>query len=341
MPCRDIIVIGASAGGVEALSELIGRLPADIPAALFVVLHVPTHGKSAMPKILSRSGPLLASHPKNGTAIAHGHVYVAPPNYHLLVKHDHIGLVRGPRENSHRPAIDPLFRSAARAYGRRVVGVVLSGLLDDGTAGLLAIKACGGVALVQDPDEALFTGMPSSAIENVAVDSVLPLSGLASELVRLAHESVSEEAFVPESVEFETDIAQMDRKFAGDNRPGTLSGFGCPECGGTLWELADGRLLRFRCRTGHAYSIDSLLAEQSNALEEALWTALRALEENAALARRLAERAQARNYTRTAERFELQVREAERRVEVVRHLLEGDLTKMLPGAADTTTVESE
>ncbi|MBC8122801.1 MAG: chemotaxis protein CheB [Gemmatimonadaceae bacterium] len=341
MPCRDIIVIGASAGGVEALSQLIGSLPADLPAALFVVLHVPTHGKSAMPKILNRSGPLLASHPKDGEAIVHGHVYVAPPDYHLLVKHDHIALVRGPRENSHRPAIDPLFRSAARAYGRRVVGVVLSGLLDDGTAGLLTIKEHGGTALVQDPDDALFTGMPRSAIENVKVDSVLSLSGLASELVRLAYEPVEEIDSVSD-LKFETDIVQVDLSLPNSKRPGTLSGFGCPDCGGTLWEINDGQMLRFRCRTGHAYSVDSLLAEQSDALEEALWTALRALEENAALARRLAERARARNYTRTAERFDLQVREAEQRVEAVRRLLlEGTLTRTPPTRNEPPTLELE
>lgn len=173
MQGHDIIVVGASAGGVEALSELIRNLPPDLPAAIFVVLHIPRQGTSILPKILNRrlqkrqGASLMAAHPQDGDAIQHGRIYVAPPDRHLIVKEGYVRLVRGPQENSHRPAVDPLFRTAARVYGPRVVGVVLSGTLDDGTAGLVAVKKRGGVAVVQNPDEALYSGMPNSAIENL------------------------------------------------------------------------------------------------------------------------------------------------------------------------------
>ena len=188
IPGRDIIVIGASAGGVEALSQLARHLPADLPAAVFVVLHVPPYSPGLLPRILSRSRTLPASHPADGEAIRNGRITIAPPDHHLLLEGGRIRLTRGPRENGHRPAVDPLFRTAACSFGPRVVGVVLSGTLDDGTAGLAAIKQRDGVAVVQDPDEALYTGMPRSAMESVAVDYCLPINGIAELLVRLARE---------------------------------------------------------------------------------------------------------------------------------------------------------
>ena len=191
MADHDIVVVGASAGGVEALTNLVAALPADLPASLFVVLHVPATGTSTLPDILSRSGPLPASHAKDGEPIEQGRVYVAPPDHHLLLRDDHVHLARGPRENGHRPAVDPLFRSAAWEHSTRVVGVVLSGALDDGTAGLLAIKARGGVAVVQQPEDALYAGMPNNAIEHVEVDHVLPAAAIAGMLARLAAEPAS------------------------------------------------------------------------------------------------------------------------------------------------------
>src|SRR6476469_2300753 len=197
MPRHDIIVIGASAGGVEALINLVKNLPAELPAAIFIVVHIPAHSKSVLPNILTRAGSLRACHPQDGAKIENGEIYVAPPDYHLLVKQGYVTVARSARENSHRPAVDPLFRSSARVYGRRVVGVVLSGALDDGTAGLLAVKQRGGVAIVQDPAEAMFTGMPTSAIENVDVDSILPITAIASRLVSLAQEPVEGEEADP------------------------------------------------------------------------------------------------------------------------------------------------
>ncbi len=327
---HDIIVVGASAGGVEALAEVASRLPADLPAAVFVVLHVPAYGTSVLPSILSRRGPLPARHPADGEEIQHGRIYVAPPDYHLIVREGRIGLTRGPAENGHRPAIDTLFRSAARAYGPRVAGVILTGTLDDGTAGLQAVKMRGGLGLVQDPEEALFAGMPRSALENVAVDYVLPLSQLVPTLVRLAHEPVPQgENAVPTNpalvtqLETETEIAALDMDAIEAPRVGQPSPYACPDCHGVLWEVKEGDLLRFRCRVGHAFSPESLLASQSGNLEEALWIALRALEETAALAERLQERALGRGHALAAGRFQEQAGDARQRAEIIRQALLG------------------
>src|SRR5437870_1151500 len=193
MSGHDIIAIGASAGGVDALVKVVKDLPAHLPAAVFVVLHIPAQSPSMLPDILNRAGPLRAVHPEDNTEIKHGHIYIAPPDHHLLLDKDHIHIARGPKENRHRPAVDPLFRSAALAYGPRVVGIVLTGVLDDGTAGLRAVKRYSGIAIVQDPDEAIYPGMPLSAIEHVQVDHILPLAAIGPLLVRLASEPRSEE----------------------------------------------------------------------------------------------------------------------------------------------------
>ena len=323
MPGRDVIVIGASAGGVDALKQLAQGLPADLPAAVFVVLHVPAQGPSVLPRILSRAGPLPASHPADGEEIRHGRVYVAPPDFHLLVKPGHVRVARGPRENGHRPAADALFRTAARSYGPRVVGVVLSGVLDDGTAGLTAVKQAGGLAVVQHPDDALYDGMPRSALDNVAIDHCLPVADLPALLVRLANEPVPEAAPGPSAdLEKEADMAELEPGAThSHDRPGTPSAFGCPDCGGVLWELHDGELLRFRCRVGHAWSSESLLAKQSDGLEAALWVALRALEEQAALSDRMAQRASGRGQAAAATHFRNQAADATQHAEAVRQVL--------------------
>src|SRR5207248_1020910 len=214
MPGHDLIVVGASAGGIEALQQLLGELPADLPAALCVVVHIPANSPGVLPRILSRAGPLPAAHPLDGEPLRYGRVYVAPPDQHLLLRRGALCLTRGPRENGHRPAVDPLFRSAALALGRRVVGVVLSGNLDDGTAGLQAVKRRGGVTVVQDPADALFTGMPESAVQNVRIDHVLPVAAIAPLLVQLAQQTASEEGatVMPEEMENEARIADMDQE---------------------------------------------------------------------------------------------------------------------------------
>jgi two-component system chemotaxis response regulator CheB len=339
MPSHDIIVIGGSAGGVEAVAALVADLPTHLPAALFVVIHFPPHSTSRLPDILARAGPLPAMHAVDGKEIAPGRIYVALPDQHLLLAPGRMMLSRGPHENGHRPAIDTLFRSAARAYGRRVIGVLLSGSLDDGTAGLQAIKMRGGLAIVQDPKTALFPGMPTSAIEQAAVDYVLPVSAIPPKLAQLAVERIAAGVAASSSVlDQEVAMASMDATDLEQGEPvGTPAVFACPECHGTLWEIQEGDLTRFRCRVGHAYSADSLLAKQSEALEAALWAALRALEEKASLADRIAERARLRHHTfHVVSRFEEQAREATDQAALVRAVLMRDKPFVEPSGQEAT-----
>lgn len=327
MQGRDIIVVGASAGGVEALKILVSLIPADIPAAIFVVLHVPPKGTSILPQILTRSGRLPAHHAIDGETIRPGRIYVAPPDVHLMVHDGAIQLARGPKENGHRPSVDVLFRSATRVYGPRVAGVILSGALDDGSAGLLAVKRRGGVAVVQDPADALYPAMPLNALGTVEVDHTLPVAEMGDLLDRLARDPVPDEGgeAMPEpsdEMAYEDEIAAFDQEaIQSDQRPGRPSGFGCPDCGGSLWELHGDELVRFRCRVGHAWSAGSLIAKQSEALEEALWVALRALEERADLAHRLARRLQKRGVARLAARYQEQRAECKRQADLVREIL--------------------
>jgi two-component system chemotaxis response regulator CheB len=325
MAGHDIIVVGASAGGVEALSELVKNLPSNLNAAVFIVLHVPSHGTSVLPSILNRAKTLLTHHAKDGQAIVPGRIYIAPPNYHLLVKDGYVNVSKGATENSHRPAIDPTFRTAARAYGRRVVGVILTGTLDDGTAGLMAVKRRSGVAVVQDPDDAMYSGMPQSAIANVNnIDFILPLSSIPAVLVNLVNTPISDapEEPVPPEMEYESNIAELHMEAINSNeKPGRSANLGCPSCGGTLWEIEENDLLRYRCRTGHAFSVESLLAEQSDALEEALWIALRALEEKSALTQRMAKRMRDRNQILSASRLEAEEEAINQRATIIRDTL--------------------
>jgi two-component system chemotaxis response regulator CheB len=345
MSGHDIIVIGASAGGVETLSQLVGDLPKDLPAAIFIVVHFPRWGKSVLPDILNRKGDLPAAHATDSEVIVPGRIYVAPPDYHLVVKRGYIRLVQGPMENSCRPAVDPLFRTAAKAYGQRVIGVILSGTLDDGTAGLMDVKHYGGVAVVQDPKDALFSGMPSSAVENVKVDYVLPLSLIAPTLVQLAHEPVAKEGAktVPSEseMEMEPDVVELDgAAMRSRGKRGTPSNFTCPDCGGTLYQLHERELLQFRCRVGHAFSVANLLAHQSEAQEEALWTAIRSLEERGELMRQMATKAREGHRTLSAQRFEAQAVEALQNADLIRQALyQGQLPATQEPAA--TQVETE
>jgi two-component system chemotaxis response regulator CheB len=344
MPGHDLIVLGASAGGVEALSQLVSELPANLPAALCAVVHIPATNLSVLPKILSRHGPLPAHHPRDGQPLLKGHIYVAPPDRHLLIQEHFLHLGQGPRENGHRPAVDPLFRSAAWAFGPRVVGVVLSGMLDDGTAGLLAIKRRGGVAIVQDPEDAVAPGMPRNAIENMAADHVLPVVDIAALLVRLAREPAREEGtrLMSREMEEESKIAEFDMKaLKSTERNGPPSEFACPECGGALFELREGQLVRYRCRVGHAFSPESLAAQQAWAIDEALWTAFRALEERAALARDLAERMTERGFPHLAHAHEQQARDAEGHAQLLRQVLLENGGSLTPPEMDAAPTPDE
>jgi len=279
---KDIIVIGASAGAVEALRVLVGRLPADLPASLFVVVHTAPESLALLADILDHFGTLPATNAKDGERIRPSTIYVAPPDRHLLVEPNRVRVTRGPRENRFRPAIDPLFRSAAQTYGPRVVGVILTGYLDDGTAGLWTVKQLGGMAVVQDPADALVPFMPLSAVTHVKVDYCLPLEEIAPLLVRLTTEAAEEEgAFqIPEKVEIEVNIAKEQKALdAGVLQLGEPSNYACPECHGVLLQMKEDKLFRFRCHTGHAYSVESLLTDITEKMDDALWNSIRAFEE--------------------------------------------------------------
>jgi two-component system, chemotaxis family, protein-glutamate methylesterase/glutaminase len=334
MAHRDIVVIGASAGGVEALTSLVSNLPADLDASVFVVVHVPSSGTSVLPQILSRRGKLPAVHPADGNTIERGKIYVAPPGRHLILEKRRVRLVIGPAEHGVRPAVDPLFRSAALAFRERVIGIILSGNLDDGTAGFEIIKAMGGATIVQDPEEALYDGMIRSAITAGRADEILPVSEIPSALVGLVGTSrvkgATEMADKAEEEESQKEVAidKFDfRQLHGDDQPGVVSGFTCPDCNGALWELTDGDVLRFRCRVGHAYAVESLLAEQQAGVEDAFWIALRALEERGALLRRLIDRAQKGTNKRGIARYTEEERIVAKRAKTLRDvILNGILT---------------
>lgn len=277
-----IIVVGASAGGVEAIRALVAELPADIDAAVFVVLHIGAH-RSDLPWLLTRAGLLPARHPEDGETIERGHIYVAPPDHHMLVETGFITLTKGPRENWARPAIDPLFRSAARAYGSAVVGVILTGGLNDGTAGMIEIKATGGVTVVQDPEEALTPNMPRSVLEHVEVDHVVSLNEIGSLLTQLARRAVGAR---PSLVHATGD--SQERGMTGEftlNLPAAIT---CPDCGGALRRSELGSLTQFSCHIGHVYTAEVMLAAQFLQMERALETALRSLSERADLCRQMA-----------------------------------------------------
>lgn len=327
MATHDTIVIGASAGGVQALQTLAAGLSANLPAAVFIVLHIPSNAPSSLPEILARQSKLPVENARNGDEIQRGRIYVAPPDLHLLIERDRVRLVHGPKENLHRPSIDALFRSAARWAGPQTIGVVLTGARDDGAVGMSAINRRGGITIVQDPEEALFPSMPMSVIQKIKVDYSVPLSEIPQLLEKLSREPADEEGRypVPENVEIEARIAQQDMEgdelIASVERLGKISRLTCPDCNGALWEISDEDILRFRCHVGHAFSADSLSNGQGEMLEAALWSAVRALEEQMMLAKRILERARTHNNTRTVDAFERRAREAEKHSSAIRALL--------------------
>jgi two-component system chemotaxis response regulator CheB len=320
-----LVVVGASAGGVEALARLIAELPQDFPAPVVIVLHIPSRGTSVLPRIIGRAGSLPAKHAQDGEELRPGTVYVAPNDCHVLVRERRLEVVRGPRENGHRPAIDPLFRSAATAYGPGAIAVVLTGTLDDGTAGSITISRHGGAVIVQDPEEAAFDEMPLHVIAEDSPEAVLPVAQIGARLVEL----VREPAATGEEEQMAEDDAQLEARYAAldgeaierTHPPGALAPFSCPECGGVLTEVADDAVVRFRCRVGHAYTADVLLDEQDGTIEQALYTALRALEERADLALRIARRFRRNDLVGRAERSEADAEDDLRQAEVVRGLL--------------------
>jgi two-component system chemotaxis response regulator CheB len=318
---QDIVVVGASVGGIEALRTIAGGLPKDFPASVFVVLHTAPEAPGVLADILDRAGALPAAYAAEGERVQPGRIYVAPPDRHLILEPNRVRLTRGPKENRFRPAVDPLFRSAAQVYGPRVVGVILTGYLDDGTAGLWAVKQLGGTSVVQDPHDALAPSMPASALNHVRVDYCLSVAEVAPLLVRLTSAPLGEEGVheVPEEMEIEVRIAKEDAAIdAGVLKLGEPSNYACPECHGVLLQLQEEKRIRFRCHTGHAYSVDSLLAEITGGVEDSLWNAIRSVEESVLLLRHMAEHLAGSEDGHTAEEFLARAREAQRRADLVR-----------------------
>ncbi len=330
MTARDIIVIGASAGGVETLTRLCHIFPRHLPAAVFIAIHLPATLPSALPHILQRAGALPARHAVNGEKIHRSQIYIAPPDYHLLLLDGSVHLTKTPRENGYRPAIDALFRSAAREYENRVIGVVLSGMLSDGALGLLAIKQAEGITMVQDPEDALYPSMPENALRITQVDYVLPLDQLAEKMIAL----VTQPDPIPTSEEddpmpdLSDDPVQDRQSFENaedeEQTPRTL--LTCPDCGGVLWEIHSeddpNEPIGYICHTGHRYSVEGMLESQNTAVERALWSAVRALEERAMLTHRLADYSHRQQRQLSENRFREIAMEAEHEANVLKALLQ-------------------
>jgi two-component system, chemotaxis family, protein-glutamate methylesterase/glutaminase len=329
----SIVVVGASAGGVEALKALTGGLPPDLPATVLVVLHLPRASPSALPAILDRVCPLPVRAAVDGDPLRPGVVLVAPADRHLLVIDGRVRLSVGPTENGHRPAVDPLFRSAARGYGPAVIGVVLSGARDDGASGAAAIARQGGVVVVQDPDDALHSSMPKAAIAAAAPQHVVGAAKLGPLLGELARSRPVTKTATDELLDAEVRIAEFEQ--AATEELAEDGSYGCPSCGGSLVELPDGPVLRYRCRIGHAWSAESLLFEQDSALEGALWMALRSLEEKATLHGQMAAASQHRGASAAAARHSASAQEARRSAALVRRLI-----SQFEGSADSVATEA-
>jgi two-component system chemotaxis response regulator CheB len=327
MAGHDIIVIGTSAGGLKALSAVLSALPADIGAAIFVVQHVAADKKSILPRLLDDISDLPVTHPVDREKFEKGHVYVAPPDHHLLLNKDHIRVLRGPQENRFRPSIDALFRSAARVHGSRVIGVVLTGYLDDGTVGLQTIKKRGGITVVQDPAEAEYPSMPKSALRYVEVDHSVPIAKIGALLTRLVAKPPANQKDFPTSpeIEIESKIAEqlMNTKEFLDsvNEIGSLTPYTCPDCHGAIWQLGEEEPLKLRCHVGHSFTGEVFSTEQSQSVENALWSAVRVMEEKVSFSRQLAERKKKQKLHKAAKAFENQANRLDKEVTRVRDLI--------------------
>jgi two-component system chemotaxis response regulator CheB len=319
MQNRDIIVIGGSAGATSPLKELLSRLPADLPAAVLIVLHIPSRGIGILSTVASAASALPVSQAENGVPVEPGRIYLAAPDRHLLVRQGRILLGHGPRENMARPAIDPLFRSAALDYGPRAIGVVLIGLLSDVAAGLNAIKCCGGMTVVQDPADAVADEMPRRALEATMIDLCVPSARIGDVLADLAQEAAGAALPPPLEIALEVEIAAGERidpgKFGDIASPAALT---CPSCGGVLSKLKVGNPLRFRCQVGHAFTADTLAREQESHVDEALRVALRIIEERAELVQRMAEDGRASGRRAVAQIYDARAAEYRKYADLIR-----------------------
>lgn len=317
---HNIVVIGTSAGGLDVLDTVIGQLPARFPASLFIVQHMaPENTGDALVQRLSRHKTFSCKLAVDGEAFKNGAIYIAPPDCHLLVKARTMLVTKGARENRYRPGIDPLFRSAAVTHGPRVIGVVLTGMLDDGTAGLIAIQRCGGITVVQDPKDAEYPEMPLSAVNNLDVDHCVPAAQLGGLLATLVHQRPGKHTPVPRDIRTEAEIAErVLSDVAQVDSIGSQVPYNCPNCGGTLWgmEASDGR--RYRCHTGHSFTASALLAGQTEKIEETLWTSLRMFEERKNLLNNMARR---ESREKTKSDYAKRAKDSDVHIERIRNML--------------------
>lgn len=324
MTKRNIIVIGASAGGFEAIKKIISDLPEDLEVSVFIVWHMSPDVRGVLPQVLNRLGKLPATHAVDNEPVKSGRIYIAPPDHHLVLEKDVVRVTRGPKENRFRPAIDPLFRSAAYVYSNRVIGVILSGALDDGTAGLWAIKQRGGMAIVQDPSDAEVSSMPANAIKAVKTDYIVPVAEISSLLVKLNAETITEpgsntDMKENEYLKKEIDISLEDEALTHNHLQfGELTPYTCPECHGVLSAIKEGGRVRFRCHTGHAFTADSLLSAITGSIEESFWSAVRNVQELVILLNHMGDHFAEVNQPKLAAAFFKKAKEAKNRAELVR-----------------------
>jgi len=330
---RNIIVVGTAAGGLEALDRLVGALPTDLPASMFIVQHIaPQNSGEPLLRRLNRHKAFRPTLARDGDRFKPGRIYVAPADSHLLVKKSTMLVTKGARENRNRPAIDPLFRSAAVAHGARVIGVVLTGMLDDGTAGLIAIKRCGGVTVVQDPKDAAYSAMPLSALDKANVDFCVSLADMGPLLTKLISQRHGRSKAVPADIRTEAGIAERVLSDVSQvNGLGEQVPYNCPGCGGVLWEMDTPGEKRYRCHTGHAYTGATLLASQAEKIEEMLWISLRMFEERKNLLVSMTKDARTAAVKRSTRR---QARETQGYIDRVRGML---LAPGSEGPGDTLT----
>jgi two-component system chemotaxis response regulator CheB len=325
MPTRNIIVIGASAGGLEAVRTFVYGLPKVIPASIFVVIHTSPDSPGLLASILDRASPVPVFVPRDGATIRDGCVYVAPPDEHLIIEGTQVRLTHGPREHRFRPAVDPLFRSAAEYHGPLVIGIVLSGHMADGAHGLMVIKQRGGVAIVQDPQQAQVPSMPLSALSLVKVDHVLRVEEMASVVMGIVMKNNGRRVKRPAKRKGTTEVPSPERPDGDALKTGSMpsppSPLTCPDCGGSLWELKAQGLLRYRCHVGHGFSAESLGEGMNVKLEDTLWSALRAMEELIELRKRMLDRSRSQQLTVLAATLQSEIAELEERGAIMRKLL--------------------
>ena len=323
MEKRNIVVIGGSTGGFEAFKKIVQDLPPDLDASIFIVWHMSATLRGILPEVLNKLNTIRAVNASDNEPIQFNRIYVAPPDHHLLIEEGRIRVTHGPKENRFRPAVDPLFRSAAYTYGKRVIGVVLSGALDDGTAGLWRIKYSGGITVVQDPNDAEVASMPENALREVEVDHCVPIADMAGLIAKLSQEFIGNPEFMKdEKTKIEIKIAAEENALKnGSLDIGILSPYTCPECHGVLSKIVDGDLARFRCHTGHAYSADTLMASVTEKIEDSLYSAIRGIDESILLLNHIGDHYAEKNQLKLAAVYFNKAKEADERSGLLRQVV--------------------